>query len=78
MKKSISINELYEVTRSMSEEQWGAFHKIGNNCSADEFADFVRNGELPVVELSEAQLTAVAGGAPREPVVVSDPHKWPK
>ncbi|WP_106090377.1 hypothetical protein [Enhygromyxa salina] len=62
----------------MSEEQWSVFHKIGNECSLDEFSDFVANGELPLVELSKEQLESVAGGnKPRKVVVVSNPHDWP-
>ena len=76
MKKNISINELYEAARSMTEAQWATFHKIGNQCSVDEFADFIANGELPMVELSDEQLASVTGGE-REPKVVTDPHKWP-
>lgn len=79
MKNKISMTELYEATRSMSQEQWSIFHKIGNDCSLDEFADFVTNGELPLIELSKEQLESVAGGnKPRKVVVVTDPHQWPK
>lgn len=64
--------ELYQQIRTHTLEAWEVtdnsendkvFIRMAFQCSEEDFVDWIENGEVPPVELSEEDMEKVSGGA---------------
>lgn len=54
--------ELYQMLREFDENTLKLVHRVSRSASEDEFIAFVRDGEMPSIQLSSEDLEAVRGG----------------